>query len=92
MNLVPKKKKRKKEGAFSISSLLEGGAKYPANKPELKKKSEIVVLFGTAISVQVTISTVSISILKERPKSKIRLAWGPLCSQVSLLYTFFLYF
>ena len=31
MNLAPKKKKRKKEGAFGISLLLEGGAKWLRN-------------------------------------------------------------
>ena len=65
---------------------------YPANKPELKKKVKLQFSLVAAISVQVTISRVSISILKETPKSKIRLAWGPLCSQGSPLYIFFLFF
>ena len=45
--------------------------KYPANKPELKKKSEIIGLFSSS-NLQVTISSLSNSALKGRPKSKIR--------------------
>ena len=44
--------------------------KNPANKPELKK-CEIVGLFSRS-NLQVTISGVSISVLKGKPKRKIR--------------------
>ena len=64
---------------------------YPANKPELKKKVKLQVSLVAGISVQVTISRVSISILKERPKSKIRLIQGPLCSRKPILFFFFFF-
>ena len=65
---------------------------YPGNKPELKKKVKLQVSLVAAISIQVTISRVNISILKERPKSKIRLTQGPLCSHKPIIYFFSSFF
>ena len=42
---------------------------YPAKKPEFKRKCENIGLFSSS-NLQVTISRVSISVFKGRPKKK----------------------
>ena len=58
--------------------------KYRANKPELKKNCEIVGLFAS--NLQVTIFRVSISVLKGRPKRKIRPIYKDFCDPVGPFY------
>ena len=55
-----------------------------ANKPELKK----IVKFFSSSNFQVTISRVSISVLKGRPKRKIWPTLGHLCSSKPIILSF----
>ena len=86
--------KRKKEiRSLRISAPLEGGAKWLRNVSHkqtsiLKKKCEVVGLFSSS-NLQVTISKVSISVLKGRPKRKIRPTEGLLCFCILFYFPIF---
>ena len=59
----------------------------PQTNLNLKKKCEVLGLFSSS-NLQVTISRVSISVLKGRPKRKIRPTKEILCSCKSLIFSF----
>ena len=68
--------------------------KYPSYKPDWKTNCEIVGLFSSS-NLQVTLSRVSISVFKGRPKRKIR-RHRDFCVPVSpiifsFLFSFFFY-
>ena len=64
----------------------------PQTNLNLKKKCEVLGLFSNS-NLQVTISRVSISVLKGRPKRKIRPTEGLLCfCKPTLFYFIFLFF
>ena len=63
--------------------------RIPQTNLNFKKKCEVVGLFSSS-NLQVTISKVSISVLKGRPKRKIRPTEGLLCSVFYFIFLFFI--
>ena len=66
--------------------------KYPANKPEFKKIVNFMVSQCSSSNLKVTISRVSISVLKGRAKRKIRPTQGLSCFCKPIIFSFLLLF